>query len=651
MKDWITVKELAQIQGITPRAVRKSIANEKYVTREVAAQNGSKYEIFVPSLEYSVQNLIDFEKFKNKNEKNAEPSLRKNEAIPEHAKKIALTRYDLVRLWVDYRNKAKSKTGAGKDFILLYNEKKLHPKIFKALGNVSIGTIYRWSKAIKKSDDYMDLVPDYKYGEQEHNVNLTKQEELIFKGLLLSPNKISVAKAASFTKYLLKSKGLESPTSKRSLERWAKLHKKKHYDIWVLAREGQKALRDRVEPYITRDPSKLEVGDVLIADGHRLAVQVINPYTGRPCRATLVGYQDWKSTALVGYEIMLEENTQCVASALRNSIINLGKIPKICYQDNGKAFKNKFFKGSLEEAGINGLFANLGITPVFANPYNARAKTIERFFREFQDSFERLLPSFVGSSIADKPAYMMRNEKFHKEHHNEFIPTIEQLNQMIAMWLDYHYSQPCPNLKSKTIGEVLKLGKGDGVDIALLDDLILAQDIKRIHRNGIRFLKADYYNELLYGLRERVLIKYSLFDLSHIKVFNTDGKFLCVAKREIPLHPMANYLGEPKDVEDLKQKLKQQKQLTQNTEKKLEQTLNLQDAPRLDWNKPPETKVYKLKQMNAIECNEVEVFEHRYERFEHLQKKDILSDEDKNWIKKYKETQGYNEIYGEEEIC
>ena len=43
-------------------------------------------------------------------------------------------------------------------------------------------------------------------------------------------------------------------------------------------------------------------------------------------------------------KIMLEENTQCVASALRNSIINFGKIPKICYQDNGRALKNKFFK-------------------------------------------------------------------------------------------------------------------------------------------------------------------------------------------------------------------------------------------------------------------------------------------------------------------
>ena len=35
----------------------------------------------------------------------------------------------------------------------------------------------------------------------------------------------------------------------------------------------------------------------------------------------MVGFLDWKSTALVGYEIMMSENTQCIASALRNSIL------------------------------------------------------------------------------------------------------------------------------------------------------------------------------------------------------------------------------------------------------------------------------------------------------------------------------------------
>ena len=272
MQDWITVKELAQIQGITPRAVRKSIANEKYITREVEAQNGSKYEIFVPSLDYTLQNLIDFEKFKIKSEKNAEPNMIKNEIIPPHAKKIALAKYDLVNLWSDYRNKNKNKTDSGKEFLLLYNNGKLYPDIYKTLKNVSIGTIYRWAKVVKNTSDYTALIPDYKYGENEHKVNLTREEELVFINLLLSPNKPSIAKATKMTKYSLQRKGFNSPTSERNFRRYAQRYQKKHYDSWVLAREGQKALRDKVEPYIARDASKLEVGDVFIADGHRLAV-------------------------------------------------------------------------------------------------------------------------------------------------------------------------------------------------------------------------------------------------------------------------------------------------------------------------------------------------------------------------------------------
>jgi hypothetical protein len=183
MSDWITVKELAQIQGITPRAVRKSIAQEKYITREVEAQNGIKYEIFVPSLNSGLQNLIDFEKYRRKNDKNAEPEMIKMELYPPHAKKIALARYDLVRLWVDYKNNSKKKTDAGKDFIFIYNKGEIYPDLFKILKTVSIGTIYRWAKAVKANNDYTSLIPDYDYSNGEYNVNLTREEELVFKSL------------------------------------------------------------------------------------------------------------------------------------------------------------------------------------------------------------------------------------------------------------------------------------------------------------------------------------------------------------------------------------------------------------------------------------------------------------------------------------
>ena len=232
----------------------------------------------------------------------------------------------------------------------------------------------------------------------------------------------------------------------KELNKDAKWYRANNLDKWTLARDGIKALKDKVEPYIVRDTSILEIGQVLVADGHTLNFQVINPFTGKPSRATLIGFLDWKSGGLVGYDIMLEENTQNIASALRNAILTMDKIPEYVYQDNGRAFKSKFFNGDskFEELGFTGIYEKLGIKPVYATPYNARAKVIERFFLDFQESFEKLMPSYIGTSIDNKPAYMNRNEKLHKQIHEQkanFVPTIEQALILVREWLKFKHSQ------------------------------------------------------------------------------------------------------------------------------------------------------------------------------------------------------------------
>lgn len=380
-----------------------------------------------------------------------------------------------------------------------------------------------------------------------------------------------------------------------------------------------------------------------MADGHKLAFNVINPFTGKPARATLVGFLDWKSTALVGYEIMLEENTQCIASALRNSIINLDMIPKIVYQDNGRAFRAKYFtddKG-FSELGFNGLYSKLGIETVFARPYNARAKVIERFFKEFQEGFEKLLPSYVGSSICNKPAYLMRNEKFHKQIHNEYIPTIDETIKMIDMWLNFKNSQPCPNAPDKTIAEVLEERKRQNININLLDDLMLATEVKTIQRNGIRFLNCDYFDERLYGFKSKVLIKYNLFDLTSIKVYTTKGEYLCTAQRVNETHPMAKLLGSVTDFEDYKQKIVKQRILHKKTINAVKEYLSNDEVKYL------ETKMIE-ENSNPVQTEFKErskcvqkIFKNNSEKYEYL----IKTNPDDKWITDFKQTKEYKLLY------
>ena len=511
---YITIKELADLKGVGTRAIR--LAKSKYhtssqhickqqscnisvsttepgsqgracslwQTREIKVQGGTSFGILLSSIEPELQGKYLDKKIEIKTESTSLVPINFKEDSTDKAKETALARFDLLKEWQKQRKNQRKQTKFDTDFLDAYNAGLLYPKIYSVIGSVSIGTLQRWERVLGNSSDFRLLIPNYHYQNAENRISLTDFEKQIFMRFLLHPNKFSIGKAISLTQYILEKNGQSYIPSNPTFRRFASWYRDNNYDKWILLRNGEKSLKEEVIPHIKRDLSKIEVGDVLVADGKKLNFQVINPFTGKPCRATLIGFLDWKSTALVGYEIMLEENTQNIASAMRNAILNLGIIPKFVYQDNGRAFRAKYFVGSadFQETGIRGIYEKLGITPIFANPYNARAKVIERFFLEMQESFEKLLPSYVGTSIENKPARLKRNEKFHSEMHKEFVPTIEQTIQMIESWLEYKNSLPCPNCKDKTIKEMLSGIEKQEISEQCLDDLMMAQIVQIIDK-------------------------------------------------------------------------------------------------------------------------------------------------------------------------
>ena len=648
---YITIKELAELKGVSTRAIR--LSKGKYITREITVKGGKSFEILLSSIEPELQ-----EKYYSKLV--LIPPIKQLPIIADFhkqnkAKIIALARFDLVNLWKDQRKHQAGKKQFDSDFLHAYNANTLYPEIYAKIGKVSIGTLQRWKRVLGNSKNYELLIPGYHY-EDYSRTKLDEYEKQIFLKFLLHPNKFSIGKAISLTQYVLKTHNRGYIPAPPTFRRFANWYKANYFDKWTLLRDGEKALKEQVIPHIKRDISKIEVGEVLVADGKRLNFQVINPFTGKPCRATLIGFLDWKSTALVGYEIMLEENTQNIASALRNAILNLGKIPKFVYLDNGRAFKSKYFMGSPAfcEMGLKGIYEKLGITTVFANPYNARAKVIERFFLEMQESFEKLLPSYIGTNIENKPARLRRNEKFHSAIHKEFIPTIQQTIQMINSWLLYKNSLPCPNDKSKTIQEMLDSIERQQINPRELDDLMLAQEVKTITSQGIRFLKSDYYNDALYGLRQKVIIKYSLFDLSYINVYTITGKFLCKADRITLTHPLAHYTSDIKDIEDYKQKIQKQKQLKNKTIKACKEFLNIEDLEILECEMDkiedtllpsqivPKIKIQKEKPEKYNPAVKP-LFKTSRERYEYLMEHGCTCNDDRIWLTAYKESKEFEE--------
>ncbi|MFP5257989.1 MAG: Mu transposase C-terminal domain-containing protein [Acidobacteriota bacterium] len=476
------------------------------------------------------------------------------------------------------RRHGKSMAQCREAFVLGYNAGQICPAIRAQLGETSWKTLERWAVELRRSNyDCAAIAP--RYGLHRQGVSkVTPAEEERLLALLLSQSQFKPGTAITLMKMELERQGIASPSSPSTLRNRVEAFKRQHADVWTLAREGEKALTDKIAPFLRRDAGLLNVGDVLIADGHRLNFRVKHPIHGRPCRATLVALEDWASRDIAGFSIMLEEDLCAVHLALYRSILRLGKLPQMVMPDNGKAFKNKVFVKTdidLTTSGMAGLYGRLGIMCHFPKAYSARSKPIESFFKTMGLSFEKAVSSYCGGSIAAKPARMRRNEKFMQEIEPEALLTMEEASGLFESWLNTFYRvKPHSGLGGKCPGEVFAAGRGPGLDHAAIRCLMMHEEVATIHNNGIKLFGGEYFDEALYGLRDKVFVRFDWHDLRQIWVYRKDGAPLCMAKRQGLVHPMFKLVG-GKDAEgyaDFKAAIGEHKRLkagTKNVVRKL----------------------------------------------------------------------------------
>jgi len=446
-------------------------------------------------------------------------------------------------------------------FLQAYNSGLAYPVLFKALGEVSWKTIEGWKGKVKKHGDTFHLA-DRRGSCKKGHSGLTPAQTDILLACVLHPNKWRIAEAIRRAQGVMAAKGIDNSHTESTYRRWLDRWIETNNHIWTFNREGAKAWNDKCAYYIERDLNLVNVGDVIIADGHNLNFEIINPWNGkRQNHMTLVLFFDMRSSYPLGWEIMPTENTQSISSALRRAIIRLGKVPQVVYLDNGRAFKSKFFKGStgFDEAGYAGLYERLGIKTIFAWPYHGQSKPIERFFGSFAEAERLNAISYTGTSIEAKPPRMMRGEKLHRAVHEKAFGnrclTLTEAHLLVAAWFDEYANRvqsKSSHLQGLRPGDVFLEGRGPGVDVAALDYLMMSVDIKTIHRNGITFQGRNFYAPALYGRTlkadKKVTIRYDLQDPSYLLVYDDQGEFICRAEPVQKMHPAAAHLGTEADV-------------------------------------------------------------------------------------------------------
>jgi len=473
----------------------------------------------------------------------------------------ALARADLLRLYKDFIDSAEfgQKAEARDRFMTAYNSGIAYPVLFENLGSLSWKTIEAWKTAVKRAGGDTAVLSDRRGRSTRGNGPFSQDQEDILVRCMLHPNRPQIAEIIRMAKAIMHTKGIKNGLSDATYRRWILNWKNNHYPIWVFHRQGEKAWNDECAYYIERDYNMINVGDILVADGHVLNFEIINPWTGKPKRMALILWYDMKSTFPCGWEIMPTEDTAAISSALRRAIITLGKAPKVVYLDNGKAFRARLFSGcpSFEESGLTGLYDRLGCKTIFAWPYHGQSKTVERFFGTMAE-VERWVPTYSGTSIDKKPPRMNRGERLHRKIY-EMSPysdgiTLEDAHMVIAAWFDEYVTREkkSGHMKGLRPIDVFTEGRGPGIDKVDLTYLMMSMEIRHIRRNGIHFLGQNYYAPELYGRRRPVMIRYDLQDKSALHVCEPDGTYICLATPVEKIHPAAHALGTEADQECLK---------------------------------------------------------------------------------------------------
>lgn len=611
---WISVSEGVNRLGITKMGIWKHIKLHHFETRKVKMNGGWGYEISIESMFRYYERIGDWDKCNKILELITGGEEIKPNTGADSVSEEALAKYQVCKILDMVLMNSLKKVKAVENFVVSFNS-GMYKTLLDITGPISVRSIYRWYKMLKDSGwDISVLEPGWKKTDRIYRTVTNKEAEILIP-MILNPNRPLISEIIKQAKEEFIKRGIaikSDVTYRRFINEWSK----KNVDLWTLGRFGMKAFNDKIMKDILRDKDRVEVGDIVVADGHTLNVMVINPLTGKPQRMALIMFFDFKSSMPLGWEIMPTENVLSIASALRRTILLLGKffeadgyIPRVAYLDNGKAFRAKYFTGvrDFRDSILPGLFGKLGIEVMYATPYHGQSKTIERWFRTLGE-MERRLPAYTGTSVAGKPAMLLRNEKLHKRLFDNTPIDIESLAATLQEYIKEYAEQPhqdgqykglCPaeifmysinKIKSKPdrIKE-RKISKSE------LNYLMLSDETRVITKNGIRFRGNYYYNEEMPRIiGSRVIIKYDLWDDSEIVVLDEREKFLFMASKEdVRYHPAARLLGTDEDVVMLEEALKDKQRMKRETVEVFKQIVAMRDDK-----KEADKEIKKVKREN-----------------------------------------------------
>ncbi len=534
----LTVKEVAELKGCSVAYIHKLISSGDIECEK--SQNDKKRKMYLIPLnalpvplqaKYHEQHKINTAVPSKKPEKTVKPADHYTE---KERQKIAFW-IRLVNEWQEYRNKDGAKKSEVDEQYISLCRMRYPDK------DISIKTLYKKWKAITEKD--YDCLID-KRGQWRKG--MTTIDETLWQAFLsfyLDENQHPIKKCYEYTRMWAQE---EKPDLVADMPHYCTFYRHVQSDIAealkIYGREGEKAFRDRCAPYIRRVYDNMASNEWWIADNHTFDI-ITQGENGKTHRLYLTAFFDARSGIFTGCHVTNNPCSQATLIALRKGILKYG-IPENIYVDNGREFltfdigglghREKKPKDGQERFDPPPVFERLGIKMTNAIVRNAKAKIIERRFRDVKDHLSRLFDTYTGGNVVERP------EKLKHVLKDGTIPLDSTLIDTVETLLDWYFNQQgyggaVASDRGKPRMQVYnenlhKRRTASPEDLNLM--LMRSTRAQKVTRRGVHLdiagQRIDYWNDdlLLTMLGKQVYFRYDPDDLSEVRIYNLDDRYI-----------------------------------------------------------------------------------------------------------------------------
>lgn len=535
MGQMLTAKQLAEVKGCSYRYAKRIIQEGKIKAVEaVNSRNCKIYQIPLDSLDEELKQRWYQMNVQQPSEGDglSKPKPAKNglDQFSDSERQEINFWTELVQRWQEYRMMpgAASKAEVDQKFVALCSLE--YPD-----RDISIDILYRKWKAVR-NDDLKGLVDKRgKWRKGASAIDETIWQAFLYYYLDESQHE--------YTKMWAREKRPELYADIPSYSAfYRRLNNELPEGVKVLGREGHKAFNDRCAPHIRRIYEDIASNEWWIADNHTFDVMVRDK-DGKLHRPYLTAFLDARSGIFTGYHITYNPCSEATLVALRKGILEYG-IPDNIYVDNGREFltfdigglghRKKKPKDGKERFEPPGVFKRLGIEMTNAIVRNAKAKIIERRFRDVKDDLSRLFNTYTGGSVVEKP------ERLKFVLKKDAIYTDAEFGEYVDAVIKYYFNMQRYNgavtadkgkLKMDVFNEhLLKKRTASADELNLM--LMRSSRAQTVGRRGVHLdisgCHIDYWNDdfvhLMLG--KKVYFRFDPENLNEVRVYDLEDRYI-----------------------------------------------------------------------------------------------------------------------------